>query len=242
MHLINIKLNLLNSTFAKQKNKNMNKIIAVLLLLISSNNTIAQCATKNTDAAAKAILDGVSKKYKSYSSVSAKFTIRSENASGKALTSKSGILLAKGAKYKVSITGQDIYCDGTTVWTYDKAANEVTITKYDGSNASITPQKIFTNFYDKDFLYKLNGEKKEDGKNVQEIEMTPCNKTRPYSKVYIYVDKAGSTIAKTKVLEKGSNNRFVLAVNSLTPNTAATDASFKFNAATYPSVEVIDLR
>lgn len=220
----------------------MKRILSIVVALVLNYTVLAQCATKNTDTEAKKVLDGVSKKYKSFGSVSAKFSIKSENASGKTLSTKAGTLTAKGNKYKVSLTGQEIFCDGTTVWTYDKGANEVTISKFDASNASITPQKLFTNFYDKDFLYKLNGEKVEGGKTLQEIEMTPCNKTRPYSKVYVYVDKVGSTIIKTKVLEKSSNNKFVMGVSSLTANPSVTDASFKFDAAKYPGVEVIDLR
>ena len=49
------------------------------------------------------------------------------------------------------------------------------------SAGAMTPQKLFTNFYDKDFFYKLNGEKKVGGKTVQEIEMTPTDKTQTFS-------------------------------------------------------------
>ncbi len=202
----------------------------------------AQCSQKNTDAAAKKALDSVSLKYKALKSVAASFAIKSENANGKTLANKAGTLTAKGNKYKVSITGQDIYCDGVNVWTYDKAANEVTITKFDANSSSITPQKLFTNFYDKDFLYKLNGEKKEGSATLQEVEMTPCNKTRPYSKVYVYIDKAGKTISKAKILEKSTNNKFIMSVTKLTQNPAVTDATFKFDKAKYPGVEEIDLR
>ena len=87
-----------------------------------------------------------------------------------------------------------------------------------GSN--MTPQKLFTNFYDKDFFYKLNGEKKMGGKTVQEIEMTPTDKTRPFHKVYVYVDKAANTIYSAKFLEK-SGNRYSYTINSFKPNAAS---------------------
>jgi outer membrane lipoprotein-sorting protein len=220
----------------------MKKTILTICVAVLSIAANAQCSTKNTDAEAKKVLDGVSKKYKSMSSVSATINIKSENAAGKSLGNKAGTVLSKGTKYKLAMPGQDIFCDGSTVWTYDKAANEVTITKFDANATGITPQKLFTNFYDKDFLYKLNGEKAEAGKTLQELEMTPCNKTRPYSKVYVYVDKAGSTIAKAKIIEKSSNNRHTMSVTKLTPNAAASEASFKFDKSKYPNVEVIDLR
>jgi len=77
----------------------------------------------------------------------------------------------KGTKYRVSFGGQEIFCDGTNhLELMIKDANEVTISKLDASSGMITPQKLFTNFYDKDFLYILNGEKKVGARTIQEIE------------------------------------------------------------------------
>ncbi len=44
---------------------------------------------------------------------------------------------------------------------------------------------MFTNFYDKDFLYKLNGETKQGNKTLQEIELTPVDKTKSFFKVIV---------------------------------------------------------
>ena len=147
----------------------------------------------------------------------------------------------KGSKYRVTITGQEIFCDGKDVWTYDKAANEVTITQLDQSGSGITPQKLFTNFYDKDFLYKLNGEKKEGAKVVQEIELTPTDKTKNFHKVYLLVDKKTQTIYNTKILEKGGN-QYSYTVNTIKGNAVLADNMFFFDKKKYPGVEEIDLR
>ena len=98
----------------------------------------------------------------------------------------------KGNRYRVSLPGMEIYSDGRTSWNYDKSANEVTVSGVDVSANAMTPQKLFTNFYDKAFFYKLNGEKKVGAKTVQEIEMTPTDKTKPFHKIYVLVDKATS--------------------------------------------------
>ena len=121
------------------------------------------------------------------------------------------------------------------------SANEVTITKPDNSANTITMQKLFTNFYDKDFLYKLNGEKKEGTKVIQEIEMTPVDKTKTFHKVLVYVNKATQTIAGTKVLEK-NGNKYTYMVNSLNSNASIPDAQFVFDKKKYPGVEEVDLR
>lgn len=194
-----------------------------------------------TDPAAKAILDGVSAKFKTYPAVQSSFTLQVEDAKGKVQGVKKGTVFMKSGKYKVNITGQEIFCDGKNVWTYDKAANEVTITKFDGGQSTITPQKLFTNFYDKDFLYKLNGEKKQGAKTIQEIEMTPVDKSKPFHKVYVYVDKATKNIYSTKVLEK-NGNKYTYTVNSLNGKAVVADDVFVFDKKKYPNVEEVDLR
>ncbi|MBC8034261.1 MAG: outer membrane lipoprotein carrier protein LolA [Chitinophagaceae bacterium] len=222
----------------------MNKIIFCLATLFLGTSILANAQNNSigkSDPEAKVILDKVSKKFKSYSSVQANFNLKVEDAKGKVQGNKTGIVLMKGGKYKVAITGQEIYSDGTTIWTYDKAANEVTITKIDPTANTITPQKIFTNFYDKDFLYKLNGEKKEGAKVIQEIELTPVDKSKPFHKVYVFVDKASQNIVSTRILEK-NGNKYTYSINSFNTKANVTDAQFVFNKAKYPGVEEVDLR
>lgn len=195
-----------------------------------------------SDPEAKKILDAVSAKFKTFKAVQALFTFKNEDGKGKVLGIKKGSLFMKGTKYRVSITGgQDIFCDGATIWTYDKTANEVTVSKYDPSQSSITPQKLFTNFYDKDFLYKLNGDKKEAGKTLQEIELTPFDKSKSFFKVLVWVDKKTQAIYSTKVLEK-SGNKYTYTVSSLNGNATVADTQFVFDKKKYPGVEVVDLR
>lgn len=219
----------------------MKSVLTLFLVISTVWNGVAQTRTPSNDPEAKKILDAVSAKFKTFKTLKSTFTYKVENASGKVLSTKNGTVYMKGNKYRVSFVGQEIFCDGSNVWTYDNAANEVTITKLDAGGNSITPQKLFTNFYDKDFLYKLNGEKKVGTKTIQEIEMTPTDKNRPFHKVYISVDKAAKTLTSTKVLEKGGST-YVYTVNTMTPNSTLADTLFVFDAKKYPGVEVIDLR
>lgn len=211
--------------------------LSVVLSLLS----VLSVAQTKSDPAAKAILDAVSAKFKTFTTVEATFSYKVENAAGKALSSKTGSIKMKGTKYRVSFSGQEIFCNGTTVWNYDKAANEVTISNLDASSGMITPQKLFTNFYDKDFLYLLNGEKKVGNKTIQEIEMTPVDKSKPFHKVYVQVDKAAKTIYSTKVLEN-AGNRYSYTVTTMKTNSPLADNVFSFDKKKYPGVEEVDLR
>lgn len=220
----------------------MKKIPLFLTFALLSIASFAQNnSLGNSDPAAKNILDAVSKKFKSFKAVQAAFTLKVEDQKGKVQGTKKGTVFMKGQKYRVTITGQEIFCDGKDVWTYDKSANEVTITTLDQSGGSITPQKLFTNFYDKDFLYKLNGEKKDGTRVVQEIELTPTDKTKNFHKVYVLVDKKAQTIYNTSIMEK-SGNKYSYTVNTMNGNANVPDNTFVFDKKKYPGVEEIDLR
>ena len=218
------------------------KLFYTILALFIGVFTCKSYGQTTNDPAAKKVLDNVSAKFKTFKTVKSTFTFKTESAAGKTLSSKNGTVLIKGNKYKVTFIGQEIFCDGTNVWTYDKAANEVTITKFDNNSSGLTPQKMFTNFYDNDFLYKLNGEKKQGSKTIQEIELAPKDpKSKNYHKVFVYVDKTAKTITTTKVIEKDQTKHSII-VNSITPNTTIDDKQFVFDKAKYPGVEVIDNR
>jgi outer membrane lipoprotein-sorting protein len=121
------------------------------------------------------------------------------------------------------------------------AAKEVQIAELDNSSGSITPQKLFTNFYDKDFLFLLNEDVKRNGKTYQVVELTPIDKTKPFFKVIIEVDKATKIISSTKVFEK-NGNRYLYAISNMVTSSVIPDDSFVFNPKKFPGVEVIDLR
>jgi outer membrane lipoprotein carrier protein len=207
--------------------------LAVFLLAVP-------CFSQTGDQAAKQILDQASAKIKSYKSIQATFTLQVQDGQGVSQGVKKGSVNMKGNRYVVTITGQEIYCDGKTIWTYDKGANEVTITKVDLVSGSLSPQKLLTNFYDKDFLYKMNGEQKMGTKTVAEIEMTPTDKTQNFHKVYLYVDKKTHLVSSGKMLDK-NGNRYIYTINSINGTVNLSDASFIFDKSKHPGVEEVNL-
>jgi outer membrane lipoprotein carrier protein len=214
---------------------------SIIFFILFLGISIVSIGQTTSDAEAKTILDKVSAKFKTYKGVQANFTLVVEDGNGKVQGTKKGSVLMKGSSYRVSITGQEIFCDGKNIWTFDKSSNEVTISKFDPTANTITPQKLFTNFYDKDFLYKLNGEKKQGAKTIQEIEMTPLDKSKTFHKVLVYVDKNAQTISSTRVIEK-NGTKYTYTVSSLSSNNNLNDNQFVFDKSKYPGVEEVDLR
>lgn len=218
----------------------MKKFLSVTVLMLTMFFIVNAQAPKgmgNSDPDAKKILDAVSARFKSFKSVQSNFSLKIENSSNKLMGNKKGTVYMKGTKYRIKIPGQEIYCDGTNVWTVDIAAKEITLTKLDPSNNTITPQKLFTNFYDKDFLYKLNS----DAKGVQEIELTPIDKTKMFHKVIVFINKMTQTITSTKVFEK-AGNRYTYTVSGMNTKSNIADTLFVFDQKNYPGMELVDLR
>jgi outer membrane lipoprotein carrier protein len=221
----------------------MIKKLLVAIFIFAGFSAFSQVPANmgKSDPDAKTILDNVSAKFKTYKSIVAGFSLKIENSSGKTLGTKTGVVNMKGSKYRISASGQEIYSDGSNIWTYDKSANEVQLTKFDASANAITPQKMFTNFYDKDFLYKLNGETKQGKKTIQEIELTPLDKTKTFFKVIVDIDKGSQSIVGTKIFQK-TGDRYTYTVTSMKTNTNLPEELFVFDAKKYPKAEVIDLR
>jgi outer membrane lipoprotein carrier protein len=214
----------------------MRKLFLNAALVMTGLSVFAQ-----GDPAAKKILDEVSAKFKTYKTIQASFTYKVENAGNKVMSTKQGTIWMKGSKYKITFAGQEIFSDGTTVWNYDKNAKTVTINNAEAGSKSITPQKLFTNFYDNDFLSLLNGEKKVGGKTLQEIEMTPVDKSRNFQKVYLMIDKAAKTMYSTRAL-MDSGEKYTWTVSSMKTNGAMADDLFVFDKKKYPGVVEDDIR
>lgn len=222
----------------------MRKIVLVAMLaggVVMNGMAQSKTALGTSDPKAKTILDNVSKKFSSLKSVVANFILKVEGANNSVKDSKKGTVYLKGNKYKVNLDGQEIISDNKTSWTYAKDANEVTINNVDPNSSSLSPAKLFTNFYDKDYLYRLNGETTEKGKVLQNIEMTPTDKSKNVFKVIVSIDKKNQNISRMKVFEKNGNH-YTYEITSFTPNGNVSDATFSFDPKKYPGVEVVDLR
>ncbi len=223
----------------------MRKILFMSMLAGSvTMSGMAQTKTGSlgaNDPKAKVILDNVSKKFSTFKTVVANFVLKVEGGNNSVTDSKKGTVYVKGSKYKVNLEGQEIISDNKTSWTYQKDANEVTINNVDQGSTQLTPAKLFTNFYDKDYLYRLDAETTEKGKVYQNIEMTPTDKSKNVFKVIVSIDKKNQNISRMKMFEK-NGNRYTYEITNFTPNTNLTDATFSFDPKKYPGVEVVDLR
>jgi chaperone LolA len=217
----------------------MRKVISVCALALCFTT---QSASAQTDTKAKSVLDAVSAKVKTLKSFKADFAFKlTGGKAGSVTDSKKGDLSVKGQKYHVAVAGQEIICDTKTVWTYNKEAKEVQISTYNPSEQSMSPAKLLTNFYDKDYNYSYKGEKKSQGKNCDAIELTPKTASQKVQKIELLVDKSTNMISGGTYWEK-NGNKYEYSISNFKPNVDVPDSYFAWDPKAHPGVETVDLR
>lgn len=205
-------------------------------LSIIALTAISILAFSQNDKKATAILNDLSAKTKSFKTIRIEFAYAMENKKEKINEKFTGTLLSKGDKYKLSVAGQEVFCDGKTMWTFMKDANEVNINDVDVNDDSFTPTKLLSN-YSKEYKAKLIEEK---GSN-QVLELFPIAKGKSFTKVKLTVDKALKQVKEFVIFDR-SGSTFKYTVNKFITDQAMDDKTFLFNKANHPGVEVIDMR
>lgn len=209
-----------------------------LLALLIANPFFSN--SESQDNQSTAILNKLSKTYKTYNSIKASFAISIKNQQNASSVRQSGTLYQKGKKFRVNMSGQEIYCDGKTIWTYLKDANEVQISKFDAKTMDINPSEIFT-IYEKGFIHKHAGQITDGTTTLDVIELTPTDKNKGYFKVKLGVDKLANKIKEMSVYGKNGVTTTYIITN-FEPNININESYFKFNAKDKPGVIEIDLR
>lgn len=220
----------------------MKKILAILFLSQFSYLTSSFAQKETVDEKAKAILDELSKKTKAYTSIKAEFSYTLDNPQEKINETQKGMLTLKGNKYKLSIAGQEIVCDGKTLWTYMKDAGEVQIDNAPDPSKEengISPTNIFT-VYEKGFKYKFEKEENMNGKIIQVINLYPIKANeKPYHTVKLFIDKNAKEITSVVVHNK-DGNKITYNLTKFETNLTINETDFVFD--TSKAKDVIDLR
>lgn len=210
-----------------------------MAVLLAANFTQAQAQ----DAKAKKILDEVSTKTKSYSSISADFTFTMENKEMEIDEKNEGSIKLKGQKYCVQLpeVGVEVFSDGTTLWNYMKEGNQVTISDIDeGSSELMDPSSIFT-IYERGFKSEYVTEKTMDGKTVSQINLFPDSDDYDVSKIEVFIDNKSKMITAATLFGT-DGNLYGIVVRKLEPNKDYPDSDFVFDESKYADIEVIDFR
>ena len=222
--------------------KKLFSLTFLYLLLLTSLN-----AQEVIDAKAKAILDEVSAKTKTFTTVKAEFVTISEkqltSTESKVTDTQTGTLQMKGNKFKLEFKGQTIFCDTKTQWTYIKESNEVQVNNAPDPNQTdnINPVNVFT-LYEKGYKYRYDKEDVVDGIKVDIISLFPLDQNKKsFHTIKLTIDRIKKQIISVKILNKNGTSN-TINVKTFNANAEMPDTMFKFNIADNKGVEVVDLR
>ena len=216
----------------------MRRLSLVIAALFMITGLMAQ-----QDPKAKEILDKLSETTRSYKTIQIEFSFTLENKKNKVAQTNEGEIVLKGKNYRLHmpVFGMEIYCDGTTIWSYLTEAKECNISGVEDDNeGTMNPANIFT-IYEKGYSFTYIGEENLAGKVVQVIDLLPVDKAKEVAKVRLFIDKAKSQIAKAHTVNKDGSN-YLLVLKSMKTNAEFKDEYFKFDKSKYPGVEMNDMR
>jgi outer membrane lipoprotein-sorting protein len=206
----------------------MKKII-VLLIFIIGFSAQSQEAEK-----AKALLDKVSAKVKSYENISIDFKYALENTKEKINQENKGNVVLKRNQYILNFLGVTKLCDGKKVYTISKEDEEISIASIGKtSNETDTPDKMLT-FFNKGFAYAMDISQKLQGKKIQFVKLTPINAKDDRKQVLVGIDVATNNVYKTISIGK-NGTKVTLTVNSFKTNQNLPKNQFTFVQTKYPN-------
>ncbi|MEE4256871.1 MAG: outer membrane lipoprotein carrier protein LolA [Bacteroidales bacterium] len=211
----------------------MKKTILFILSIIISFGVFSQSKK------AEQIIEDITTKTQSYSSVEVQFTFTYEDPSSGEDVSEPGKLIISGDRYILDIEGQKVMCDGKTIWTYIEDAWEVQINSIEDDDDAITPSKLLTTYND-EYKAKLDKEFKQDGVNYQRIELKP-EEGKKWVKLEVLVNADKQEIAEITIYDK-NGGKMHYAIDKFTPEVPVSDDDFTFDPEKYPDVEVVDMR
>jgi outer membrane lipoprotein-sorting protein len=187
------------------------------------------------DPAAKTVLDQIGTKVKQAKGILVKLQLVSKNSKGKSMGTKDISLKMKGDKYQLQQGAVEIVCDGATIYNFD-GGNTITKSSVSEADQTLSPQKLLSGNYDKDFNFKLLS---QDASKAT-IELSPIDKRKSFQKVTLVVDKTKSALSSASIVDK-SNNITDVKVISINYGASVDEGVFKFNKGKYPkNVEIID--
>ncbi|MHA7941515.1 LolA family protein [Formosa sp. 3Alg 14/1] len=184
------------------------------------------------DPKAKALLDQVSTKVKSYDNISLDFRYVLHNSAENINQETRGDVVMEGDKYVLNILGITRIYDGKTMYSINPEDEEVTIsTENPEDEGSITPSKMLS-FYTEGYTYKMGTKENIKGRVIQFVKLTPIDSNSEIDHVLLGIDPQTKHIYN--LIEAGNNGtKTTLTVTSFETNQTLSKALFSFNKDKY---------
>lgn len=189
---------------------------------------------------AKALLNEVTAKVKSYDNISIDFKYSLQNSSENINQVTRGDVTIEGDKYVLNVLGITRIFDGKTLYSISPEDEEVTIsTENTEEENTVSPSKMLS-FYEEGYTYAMDIVQDVNGRKIQYVKLNPIDTNSEIKQVLLGID------AKTKhiynLIEIGKNDtKTTLTVNSFKTNQPISKSLFKFDKNKYKNYYINNL-
>lgn len=207
----------------------MKRFLHIIAILFLSFNLHAQNSQK-----AKALLDEVSAKVKSYNNISIDFKYSMTNTKENLNQESKGSVVMQGNKYVLNFMGVTKIYDGKKIYNIVPEDEEISISKFDESkDDSVTPSKMLT-FFSSGYKYSWDIVQNVRGRKIQYIKLIPNNAKDDRKEILLGIDVNTKHIYN--LLEMGKDgSKTTITVNSFKTNQPLSKNQFTFAESKYPS-------
>lgn len=211
-----------------KSNSIVKKFLLLTTLLLLSFSIQAQ------DKKAKELLDQVSAKVKSYSSIVIDFKYSLNNAKENINQDSKGNVILKGNQYVLNFMGVTKIFDGKKTYTIVPEDEEITITKFNDSDENaVTPSKMLT-FFNSGYKYSMDIVQNIKGRKIQYVKLVPLNGKDQRKEILLGIDVQTKHIYNLiEIGKKGTKT--TLTVNSFKTNQPLSKNQFTFVESKYPN-------
>lgn len=210
----------------------MKNIFTILLLAIACS------VSAQTDPAAGAVLDRFSAEALSAPSVSMKFDLRVHDKVEDTRTESEGSVVIKNNMYRLDLTENIIWFDGSAIWTLAPEVKEVTVTLPDPDDDTFfsSPSSLF-DMYREGFKYRLLREVPE-GSVIDLYPEDPSD--TDFSLIRLVIDGQDRLVSAEYRRKDGID--IYIDIKEYNLRESYPDQFFSFDSSEFPGVDIIDMR
>jgi len=201
----------------------MRNLTFTILIFLISTLSIAQ----NNDPKAEAILNNLSEKANTYTTIEATFTFTQHDKKADETSTQNGEIKVEGDKFMLILGDYQIYNDGVITWTYDSDLNEATkdLTEDVRDPDSPSFSEMLT-MWEEGFSYSFESEKTVGGITYQIVNLYPTkDNDKPFHTAKLTIDKKKVEIVKIMLLGKDGID-YIYDISDFKVNTTLSESTF----------------
>lgn len=190
--------------------------------------SVTLCAVAQSPSS---VVDKVLGALKSSKAVSASYAVSSPQGSSK------GTLVMSGKKFRVLASDLKCWYNGTTMWAYSPATDEVNITTPTAADLQMTNPYSAAQNFKSSYIISKGG----TGNGTYTIRFTPKKKSNV--KHMLVTVSTSTWLINSAVIQQTDGTKTTITISNYNPNASANAKTFEFDKSQVPAdTEVVDLR